>query len=156
MAAGHKQCLAVCFVGQEVAREWRNVSALGINRAKGLTMVELAIVFAIIAILLAIAGPTWIRQRENARGVACQENLSKIAQAKEQYAMEFHISNGGVINYPDDLLSPPGTTGPNQGFLKVVPRCPAYGIYTANPIGVDPTCSIGSSAGPFAPHILRN
>jgi general secretion pathway protein G len=122
----------------------------------GFTMIEVVIVLAIISIIVAIAAPTWLRQRENARGVACQENLAKIAHAKEQYAMEFHISNGGTIIYPDDLISPPGTTGPNQGFLKVVPRCPANGVYSANPIGVDPTCSIGSSVAPYEPHILRN
>ncbi len=121
---------------------------------QGMTLIEVVIVLAIIAIIVAIAAPTWIRQRENARGVACQENLAKIAHAKEQYAMEFRLSNGGNLVYPDDLVNPPGTTGPNQGFLKVVPRCPADGSYTANPIGVHPTCSIGSSVAPYEPHIM--
>ncbi|MGC8741473.1 MAG: prepilin-type N-terminal cleavage/methylation domain-containing protein [Candidatus Sumerlaeaceae bacterium] len=122
--------------------------------SRGLTLIEVVIVLAIIAIIVAIAAPTWLRQRENARGIACQENLVKISQAKEQYAMEFRLSNGGTLVYPDDLVSPPGTTGSNQGFLKVVPRCPADGIYAANPIGVDPTCSIGSSVAPYVPHII--
>ncbi len=125
-----------------------------ISRQRGLTLIEVVIVLAIIAIIVAIAAPTWIRQRENARGVACQENLAKISQAKEQYAMEFRLSNGGTLVYPDDLVTPPGTTGPNQGFLKVIPRCPAEGVYTANPIGVDPTCSVGSSVAPYEPHVL--
>lgn len=127
---------------------WRTTS-------QGLTLIEVTIVLAIIAILVAIAAPTWIRQRENARGVACQENLAKISQAKEQYAMEFHVPNGGTIVYPGDLLNPPGSTGANQGYLKVVPHCPADGVYTANPIGVDPTCSIGTLSAPFEPHVVR-
>ena len=126
------------------------------TRQQGLTMLEIVIVLAIISIIVAIAAPTWLRQRENARGVACQENLTKIDQAKEQYAMEFRVSNGGVIIYPDDLISPPGSSGPNQGYLKVIPRCPADGIYSANPVGADPTCSIGSSVAPYEPHILPN
>ena len=120
----------------------------------GITLIEITIVLAIIAIIVAIAAPTWMRQRENARGIACQENLVKISHAKEQYAMEFHISYGGTITYPDDLLSPPGSTGTNQGYLKVVPRCPADGVYTANPIGTDPTCSIGSLTAPYEPHVM--
>ncbi|AXA34987.1 MAG: prepilin-type N-terminal cleavage/methylation domain-containing protein [Candidatus Sumerlaea chitinivorans] len=126
-----------------------------ILRYRAFTLLEIVIVLAIIAIVVAIAAPTWLRQRENARGVACQENLAKISQAKEQYAMEFHISNGSTIVYPDDLISPPGTTKVGEGYLKVVPQCPANGVYSANPIGTDPTCSIGTLNMPYEPHVVK-
>lgn len=54
--------------------------------AKGFTLVEIMIVVAIIGIIIAIAVPAFLRARENSRGRACQENLSKIDGAKEQYA----------------------------------------------------------------------
>jgi hypothetical protein len=89
------------------------------------------------------------------RGIACQENLAKISDAKEQYAMEFRISNGSSITYPDDLLSPPNATAANQGYLKATPVCPSLGTYTPNVIGTDPTCSIGTTILPFEPHVMK-
>jgi type II secretion system protein G len=121
---------------------------------KGFTLVEIMIVVAIIGIIIAIAVPAFLRARENSRGQACQENLSKIDGAKEQYALEFKLSNGGTVTM-DNLINPPGTTsGQKQGYLKQEPACPSGGTYTVNPIGTNPTCSIGSSNAPFTPHVL--
>ncbi len=55
---------------------------------KGFTLVEIMIVVAIIGIIIAIAVPAFLRARENARGRACQENLSKIDGSKEMWALE--------------------------------------------------------------------
>jgi prepilin-type N-terminal cleavage/methylation domain-containing protein len=121
-------------------------------RKKGFTLVEIMIVVAIIGIIIAIAVPAFLRARENSRGRACQENLQKIDGAKEQYALEFKLSNGSTIAYPDDLLLPPAaTTG--EGYLKKEPQCPSSGSYTANAIGTDATCSVGDN-GAFEDHIL--
>ena len=120
---------------------------------RGYTMTEIAIVAAVISIIVAIAVPTWLRQRELARASACQENLAKIDDAKEVYAMEFRVSNGSAINFPDDLLQPPGSA-PKEGYLRQEPRCQAGGSYTAGVIGEDPTCSIGTTNAPFPPHVL--
>ncbi|GIX45152.1 MAG: hypothetical protein KatS3mg130_1560 [Candidatus Sumerlaea sp.] len=72
---------------------------------------------------------------------------------KEQYALEFKLSNGGTVTMAE-LIDPPGATAGNkEGYLKAEPQCPSGGTYTVNPIGTDPTCSIGSSNAPFTPHI---
>lgn len=120
---------------------------------KAMTLVEIMIVLAIIGIIVAIAAPTWYRQRETARGRACQENLSKIDEAKELYAMEFRLSNGSTINYPSDLIQPDGVDQ-GKGYLRKEPICPASGIYTPYAIGEEPECSIGSTNVPFEPHII--
>ncbi|MBX7245901.1 MAG: prepilin-type N-terminal cleavage/methylation domain-containing protein [Candidatus Sumerlaeaceae bacterium] len=120
--------------------------------ATGFTLIEIMIVVSIIGIIIAIAAPTWFRQREQSRGRACQENLSKINEAKEQYAMEFRLSNGSAVSF-NDLITPGGAAA-GEGFLKRQPECPAAGNYETNNIGIDPTCSIGSSNDPFASHIL--
>lgn len=101
---------------------------------KGFTLVEIMIVVAIIGIIIAIAVPAFLRARENARGRACQENLSKIDGAKEQYAIEKKIGNNEAVDM-DDLANADGT-----GYLKSVPTCPAGGTYTEGNIGTDPTC----------------
>ena len=125
------------------------------RRHRAFTLVEIIIVTGIISIIVAIAAPTRLRQREIARARVCQENLTKIAGAKEQYALEFKIANGANISYPADLLTPPGS-GAGQGFLKKEPKCPAGGTYTANPIGEDPTCDIINTIVPHEIHQIPN
>jgi len=124
---------------------------------KGFTLVEIMIVVAIIGIIIAIAVPAFLRARENSRGRACQENLSKVDGAKEQYAMEFKLKNGDSIgSYPTDLIDPPGATaGSGQGYLKTEPTCPtSNSSYTCGAIGTDPTCPTYTDGKnvPFEPH----
>jgi hypothetical protein len=69
----------------------------------------------------------------------CQENLTKIDGAKEQWALEWKVPNGTAV--PSNFLDNPTYFGPN-GYVKKKPICPAGGIYIINPIGVDPQCSI--------------
>ena len=122
-----------------------------IRSSKGFTLVEIMIVVAIIGIIIAIAVPAFLRARENSRGQACQENLSKIDGAKEQYALEFKVSNGATVAFTD--LTNPGSAGSGEGYLKTEPKCPAGGSYTIEVIGKDPECSIGAN-GAFIDHIL--
>jgi len=89
----------------------------------------------IFGIVLMIAVPTWLKQRELARGTACQENLKKIDSSKEQYALETNTSNGSTVSW--DVLVKPDRTG----YLQATPQCPANGSYTLNPIGQEPVCS---------------
>ncbi len=123
------------------------------SRNQAFTLIEVMIVTSVIAIIVAIAAPTWLRQREISRGVTCQENLTKIDGAKEQYALEYKLSNGTTVNYPDDLVHPFGSSA-GIGYLKTTYTCPAEGTYTANPIGTDPTCSIGTTSDPFPHHVM--
>jgi prepilin-type N-terminal cleavage/methylation domain-containing protein len=123
-----------------------------LSRSKGFTLVEIMIVVAIIGIIIAIAVPAFLRARENSRGQACQENLSKIDGAKEQYALEFRLANGSAVTMAQ--LITPGGSSAGQGYLRDTPRCPSSGTYSVNNIGTAPTCSIGTSNSPFIPHVL--
>jgi len=118
---------------------------------KGFTLVEIMIVVAIIGILIAIAVPGFLRARENSRGRACQENLTKIDGAKEQWALEFKHSNGTVLGA--DFLIDQNVFGKN-GYVKKTPYCPSSGTYTVNNVGDDPVCSIGSTNSPFVAHVM--
>ena len=118
---------------------------------QGFTLVEIMIVVAIIGILIAIAVPGFLRARENSRGQACQENLTKIDSAKEQWAIEFKVSNGTAV--PSGFLTNANYFGAN-GYVKKTPICPSSGTYTPNAIGTDPVCSIASTNAPFTPHVM--
>ena len=105
-------------------------------RKTGFTLIEIMIVVAILGIVIAIAASTWIRQREISQLRVCQENLTKINGAKQQWALE---NNKPATAEPawDDLVTPDG-----GGYLKMMPKCPASGTYTLNTVNENATCSV--------------
>ena len=103
---------------------------------RGFTLVEIMIVVAILGIILGIAAPTWIRQREQSRTRACQENLTKIQGAKEQWAME-NGKNDTATPAWADLIN-----GDGSGYLKKTPVCPAEGTYTIGSMAEVALCSV--------------
>jgi type II secretory pathway pseudopilin PulG len=106
-------------------------------------LIEIMIVLLVVGILLAIAVPGFLKAREVGRARSCQENLSKMDGAKEQYAMESNLAPGeSVPGGLNDLVGP-------ESFLKRMPFCPGGGNYELNPIGVEPTCDYAKPA--FAP-----
>jgi prepilin-type N-terminal cleavage/methylation domain-containing protein len=112
-------------------------------RRGAFTLIELMIVVLIIAILLAIAVPQWIRSRELSRYRACISNLRLIDNAKEQYAMDQNRNNGDPCAMAD--IWPTYIKG------TAAPICPSGGNYTVNNVGTAPTCSY--NLAPY-PHVL--
>src|SRR5687767_301273 len=91
---------------------------------------------------------------QTSKALVCQENLSKIEGAKEQYALEFKLSNGTPIDM-DQLITHAmrAMSAPRADVVMMIPKCPSGGIYVANPLGSQPTCSIGNNNGRFPPHV---
>jgi prepilin-type N-terminal cleavage/methylation domain-containing protein len=109
-----------------------------IKRSRGFTLVEIMIVVLIIGILMAIAVPNFIRARESSRTSACIANLKQIDSAKEQFAMDAKLAQGGAVQLSD--LYPT--------YMKSSPSCPAGGTYTVNTVGTNPTCTVAGHALP--------
>ncbi|MFH1024235.1 MAG: prepilin-type N-terminal cleavage/methylation domain-containing protein [Planctomycetota bacterium] len=69
-------------------------SALKIQtRRGGFTLVELLVVIAVIAILVAIAVPGMVALRKRARTVNCMSNMKQIALAVRQYEDDYKVVN---------------------------------------------------------------
>ena len=100
---------------------------------KGITLVEIMIVVAIIAILAAVAIPNFVKYRRNSQAAACVSNLKQIQAAIEQSKMA-----GNSPSALSDLVG-------KDKYIKATPTCPASGTYTLGDDTTDPSCSIGKT-----------
>jgi prepilin-type N-terminal cleavage/methylation domain-containing protein len=116
--------------------------------AAGFTLVEIMIVVAIIGMLAGIALPNFIKARAASQANACINNLRKIDDASNQFAIEYHKNTGDHLNFPDDL-----TPYIKLNKLGSIPPCPVGGDYYQDTIvGTNPTCSLGTTVTPA--HVL--
>jgi len=89
---------------------------------RGFTLIEMMVVVAIIAILVALLAPNFIRARAQAQTAACEANLKEIATALELYQTDHDAypvaSNQSIDGNTSDPLTP---------YLRQVPVDPAAG-----------------------------
>src|SRR5579863_10546457 len=124
---------------------------------RGFTLIEMMIVVAIIAILVAILVPNFMRARAQAQTAACEANLKEIATALELYQTDHqsypnaaaltNVTNtdpniGPYLRQtPIDPVAPAGnyqyeTTGYNTGDATYLIVCPgSHDPGTLAPIG---------------------
>jgi prepilin-type N-terminal cleavage/methylation domain-containing protein len=108
-----------------------------ISTIRAFTLVEILIAIAIIAVILSITVPNYVRSREESHKNGCIVNLRQINSAIDQWAMENKISTGSV---PSDEQEE-GI----YGYIKSVrPRCHGGGTYTIHAVGdaEQVTCSL--------------
>ena len=87
---------------------------------KGFTLVEIMIVVAIIALLAAIAVPSFINARAKSMQSSCFNNMRLLDGAMQQYALDY---SNTVANSMTQLV---GT----NGYIKDTPVCKGGGTYT--------------------------
>lgn len=91
----------------------------------GFTMLEIMIVVSLIAALMIIAMPGFIRSREVARQGSCQENLLRIDGAIQQYILENNLVGSMDLSssWPDEFVG-------SRRFIRSMPKCPSGGTYS--------------------------
>jgi prepilin-type N-terminal cleavage/methylation domain-containing protein len=121
------------------------MKASGVRR--GFTLVEIMIVVAILAILILISVPGFLRARERSRQVSCQENLYRIDDALQQYVIEQNqlaeVDYGQLwgADWPDYLVG-------EDSYIRMMPICPSNGTYTLTTASFDEPvlCSLSDRA----------
>jgi len=119
--------------------KWSN--GMKAKRNGGFTLVEIAIVVLIIALLALLVIPNIAKVRTNAQRARCLDNLRQINGAVQQYMLE------------ESTATVPALASVTSYFQTGnLPTCPANGTYSppATPSDV-PTCSLGATLN----HILE-
>ena len=101
----------------------------------GFTIIELMIVFSIIAILVAIVTLSMTVVRMRIKEGACKANLKTLENMIEHYKVE-KVEN-------DNKPPPDLDTLVADGYLKRVPTCPAGGDYDYNSATLEVSCPKG-------------
>ena len=96
------------------------------------------VMFPVIALLMAIAIPNFVKARAAAQSNGCAANLRSIDGAKATWALENKKTQSETPE-PGDLF------GPGK-YIKQEPKCPAGGTYSLNTVEEKPACSLPGHA----------
>ena len=119
------------------------------KRNAGFTLIEIMIVVLIIAILLAIAIPNFLRARETSRAKSCMANMRQMETAKDQWCMDTKAASTATATATDLV------TEYMRGTDNTLPLCPSSGTYTIGDMATRPVCSKGGTAGVYDAHTLQ-
>lgn len=116
-------------------QEMRDLRSRKRGSLTGVTLLELMVAVAIIAVLLTLAVPNFINARRRAKASSCANNLKLLYEAGQLYRME---QGSGVTTVDASTLY-------TQGYTEEALSCPVGGLYAAWNVDNKPVCSIGTN-----------
>lgn len=112
----------------------------------GFTLLEVIIVSTIIGLLAVIVVPAFMKSRREAQQKACWNNLLKLDEAVDQWAMERHKNTGDPV-VADEVY---------QYIKGGPPQCPSGGTYGFSEVtDFSASCSFSTGDAPHD-HYLPN
>lgn len=141
--------LVLCVVGIVFAIPGLICGIMGMKRVKrsggtekgfGLAVAGTAlsgaalVIFPVVGLLAAIAVPNFVKARDAAQRNQCVANLRTMDGAKATWALENRKMEGETPTDADLF----GATR----YVREKPVCPKGGIYSINPVGTKPTCTM--------------
>ena len=106
------------------------------SRQEGLSLIELAIVVAVLGVMAMIALPNLFSARKTAEDKICIANLNAIKHAKEKWGFDEKKSETDIPTYAD--IKPYLSKTQTQNI------CPIGGKYTLGTMSEDPSCEYGN------------
>jgi len=114
------------------------------NKSRGFTLIEWMIVVVIVAILAAIAYPSYRNQVINGNRAAAESYLMALATRQEQYMLDARsyatTVGAGELNFP----APPEVANHYQAVVITLGAAPPTFTLTATPIPGDMQASDGA------------
>jgi type IV pilus assembly protein PilA len=112
----------------------------------GFTLIELLVVMIIIAILMAVAVPTFLKQKQNAVATKAKANIKQIVTTIESCAT---ANTTGSYTSPRTCLTPATLGSDEPVMLNILPGTApeTCGIAPLAPLGYTVTCSMQGDTG---------
>ena len=113
---------------------------------KGFTLLEIMIVVAVIALIVAIALPSFFEARKKSQRSTCRTNMMKIYGCIQQVLMESNMTFSSASGNPGNVAS---TLAPT--YIMTYPICPAAVtlpemVYTCDNTSVQCSAQLSSTA----------
>lgn len=112
------------------------LSSLNRSHLRGFSLIEVAIVVAVIGVMAMIALPNLFSARKTAEDKVCIANLRAIKHAKEKWGFDEKKTEAELPTYND--IKPYLSKSQTQNI------CPIGGKYTLGALNENPTCEYGN------------
>lgn len=100
------------------------------KKNKGFSLIELVVVVAIMAVLVGVLAPAYLRYVEKSRRQTCYWNMDNVVREIQLQAFSDPEFKGNLISAYDDAVDGNLINYINENTDINIPTCPSRGVYT--------------------------